>query len=141
MTIVRREVPIEECLNGRTRAESNLDEEAIEEFIAWTKDIERSRVLRELARARLDGDECPQADSLLWVDQAEVYALCSACYHENRDGAWTGSTQHPQYHELQQTMHERLRDGCPCAFCKSDRIDEAKDEIADEVAVEVEVVE
>ena len=32
-------------------------------------------------------------------------------------------------------------DGCPCAFCKSDRISELKDEIGEEVDVEIEVVE
>lgn len=141
MSTIQREVPIQECLNGKTREESNLDEEAIEGFVEWTKDIERSKALREIARDRLDEDEVPQADSLLWVDQAEVYALCSACYFENRDGAWTGSTQNPNYHELQQKMNERLHDGCPCAFCKSDRIDELKEEIAEEVDVEVIVVE
>lgn len=52
-------------------------------------------------RDRLDEDDVPKADSLLLVDQAEAYALCSACYHENRDGAWTGSTQNPSHHEIQ----------------------------------------
>lgn len=141
MSTLQREVPIQECLNGKTREESNLDEEAIEDFVEWTKDIERSKALREVARERLDEDDVTQADSLLWVDQAEVYALCSACYFDNRDGEWTGSTQNPNYHELQQKMNERLQDGCPCAFCKSDRIDELKEEIADEVNVEVVVVE
>lgn len=138
---ITRGVPIEECLNGKNRKESGLDEEAIEDFVAWTKDIERSKALREVARDRLDEDEVPQADSLLWVDQAEVYALCSECCFENRDGQWTGSTQNPNYHELQQKMNERLQDGCPCAFCKSDHVNELKEEIADEVDVEVVVVE
>jgi len=138
---IQREVPIEECLNGKKRDESGLDEEAIEDFVAWTKDIERSEALRELARDRLNEDDVQRADSLLWVDQAEVYALCSSCYFENRDGAWTGSTQNPNYMELQQSMNERLQDGCACAFCKSDRIKELKEEIAQEVDVEVVVIE
>ena len=139
--VIKRELPIEECLNGKTRDESNLDDDAIEDFVAWSKDIKRSEVLRELARERLDEDDLPRADSLLWVDQAEVYALCSGCYYENSDGAWTGSTQNPNYEELRSTMNERLADGCPCAFCKSDRISELKDEIGEEVDVEIEVVE
>lgn len=135
------EVPIEECLNGKTRAESDLDEDAIEDFVEWTKDIERSSKLREIARERVDDDTLPEAETLLWVDQAEVYALCSACYRENSDGAWTGSTSNPQYDELKQKMNQRLADGCPCAFCKSDRIDEKKDQIKDEIDVDVVIIE
>lgn len=145
MTTITREVPIEECLNGKTRQEAlentKLDKDSIADFVEWTKDIERSKAFREVARERLDEDEVARAESLLWVDQAEVYALCSSCYFENRDGAWTGSTENPHYQELQQKMNERLQDGCACAFCKSDRIDELKEEIADEVDVEVVVVE
>ena len=145
MSTIRREVPIEECLNGKTRQEAlkntKLDEESIADFVEWTKDIERSKALREVARERLDENDVRRAASLLWVDQAEVYALCSGCYLENRDGAWTGSTQNPHYQELQQKMNEKLQNGCACAFCKSDRIDELKEEIADEVDVDVVVVE
>jgi len=138
---IRHEVPIEECLNGKTREESNLDEEAIEDFVSWTKDIERSKALREIARERLEEDGVPEAQSLLWIDAAEVYALCGGCYHENRDGAWTGSTENPNQFELQMELHEKLEEGMPCAFCKSDRIDELKEEVADEVDVEVVIVE
>jgi len=139
--VIKRELAIEECLNGHTRAESNLDDEAIEDFVAWSKDIERRAALRELARDRLDDDDLPRADSLLWVDRAEVYALCSGCYFENQDGAWTGSTRNPNYEELRATMNDRLSEGCPCTFCKSDRVDELKDKLADEVAVEIEVID
>lgn len=138
---ITREVPIEECLNGKTREESNIDEESIEQFVEVTKDIERSEALREVAEERLDEDELPEAETLLWVDAAEVYSLCSACYHENRDGAWTGSTQNPNQFELQQKMNERLEKGVPCTFCKRDRIKELKEELADEVEVEVVIVE
>ncbi|ELZ96210.1 hypothetical protein [Haloferax sulfurifontis] len=141
MSTIQREVPIQECLNGKTREESNLDEDAIEDFVNMTKDIERSRALREVAEERLDEDELPEATTLLWIDAAEVYSLCASCYHENRDGAWTGSTQNPNQFELQQKMNERLEKGVPCSFCKSDRIKELKEEIADEVEVEVVVVE
>lgn len=138
---ITREVSIVECLNGKTLDESGLDEDAIEDFVEWTKDIERSQALRDLARERLDEEDVQRADSLLWVDQAEVYALCSSCYFENRDGEWTGSTENQNYHELQQSMNERLQNGCACAFCKRDRIDELKEEIAEEVDVEVVVIE
>ncbi|WP_229774206.1 hypothetical protein [Halocalculus aciditolerans] len=138
---ITREVPIQECLNGKTRDESNLDDDAIEDFVEWTKEIERSEALREVARQRLDEDELPEATSLLWIDAAEVYCLCSSCYHENRDGAWTGSTQNPNQAELRQKLNERLEEGTPCSFCKSDRIEQLKEELADEVDVEVVVVE
>ena len=141
MSTIQREVPIQECLNGKTRDESNLDDEAIKDFVNMTKDIERSRALREVAEERLDEDDLPEATTLLWIDAAEVYSLCGSCYHENRDGAWTGSTQNPNQFELQQKMNERLEEGVPCSFCKSDRIKELKEEIADEVDVEVVVVE
>jgi TFIIF-interacting CTD phosphatase-like protein len=141
MTTVTREVPIQECLNGKTREESNLDDEAIEGFVNMTKDIERSQALREVAEERLDEDDLPKATTLLWIDAAEVYSLCGSCYHENRDGAWTGSTQNPNQFELQQKMNERLEQGVPCSFCKSDQIKELKEEIADEVDVEVVIVE
>jgi len=75
MTSIRREVSIQECLNGKTRDESNLNENTIEEFVKMTKDIERSRALRELAEERADDDELPEATTLLWVDAAEVYCL------------------------------------------------------------------
>jgi len=141
MSTIQREIPIQECLNGKTREESNLDDEAIEDFVNMTKDIERSRALREVAEDQLDEEELPEATTLLWIDAAEVYSLCGSCYHENRDGAWTGSTQNPNQFELQQKMNERLEEGVPCSFCKSDRIKELKEEIADEVEVEVVVVE
>jgi len=141
MTTLKREVPIEECLNGKTREESDIDADAIEDFIEMTKDIERSQALREVAEDQLDEDTLPEASTLLWIDAAEVYSLCSACYHKNRDGAWTGSTQNPNQAELREKMHERLDEGMPCTFCKRDRIKELKEKLADEVDVEVVVVE
>lgn len=135
------EVPIEECLNGKTREESNLDEDVIEDFVEWTKDIERSEALREAAEEKLDEGDLPQADRLLWVDQAEVYSVCSACYRHDRQGEWTGSTQNPNYHELKQAMHEKLQEGTPCTFCKSDRIEAIKEELAETTEVEVVVIE
>jgi len=141
MTSIRRKVPIQECLNGKTRDESNLNENTIDELVKMTKDIERSRALRELAEERVDDDGLPEATTLLWVDAAEVYCLCASCYREHRDGAWTGSTQNPNQFELQQQMNERLQSGVPCSFCKRDRIKELKEEMASEVDVEVVVVE
>jgi len=38
---ITREIPIQECLNGKTREESNLDEDAIEDFVNITKDVEQ----------------------------------------------------------------------------------------------------
>lgn len=141
MTSITREVPIEECLNGKTREESGLDEDSIEVFVEWTRDIERSEALRELALEELDEDELPQATELLWIDQAEVYSLCASCYHEKRDGSWTGSTQNPNYPELKQAMAEKVSEGTPCTFCKDDRVDELKDELSEEVDVDVVIVE
>lgn len=138
---ISRKVPIQECLNGKTREESNLDDDSIEDFVEWTKDIERSEALREIAEEQLDEDELPEATTLLWIDAAEVYCLCSSCYYENREGAWTGSTQNPNRAELQQKMNERLEEGVPCTFCKRDRVKDLKEELADEVDVEVVVVE
>lgn len=141
MTTITREVPIEECLNGKTRKESGLDDDAIEDFVEWTKDIERSSALRELAEDRLDEDSLPRATTLLWIDAAEVYSLCGSCYHENREGAWTGSTQNPHQFELRQKMQERLEEGVPCSFCKDERIKELKEEISEEINVDVVVIE
>lgn len=138
---ITREVPIEECLNGKTREETSLDDDAIEDFVEWTKDIERSEALRELAREQFDPDSVPEASTLLWIDAAEVYPLCSGCYHENRDGAWTGSTSNPNQGELRQTLQQQIDEGRPCAFCKSDRIDELKEEIAEETTVKIEIIE
>lgn len=36
---ITREVPIQECLNGKTREECSLDDDAIEDFVKWTKEI------------------------------------------------------------------------------------------------------
>ena len=141
METITREVPIEECLNGRTREESNMDDEDIEAFVEMTKDIERSDALRQVAKERLDEDDVPEATTLLWIDAAEVYPLCAACYHENRDGAWTGSTQNHNHKQLREHMREELENGRPCSFCKDERVKELKEGIADEVDVEVVVVE
>lgn len=141
MRTIQREVPIQDCLNGKTREESNLDDDEIRVFVDMRKDIERSRALREVAEQQLDEDNLPKATSLLWVDAAEVYALCPYCYHENRDGAWTGSTQNPNQSELRKQMNERIQNGAPCTFCKEERVKELKEEIADEVEVEVVIVE
>lgn len=134
------EFPIEEALNGKRPKESPLGEEEIEKFVEWTADIERSKALRELAASLIDEEEVPRATSLLWVDAAEVYSLCSVHYRENRDGAWTGSTENPHFEELRQRKERELREGRPCSFCKSDRVDEVKARLEDEVDVDVTVV-
>lgn len=141
MKTVTREVPIEECLNGKTREESDLEEEHIEEFVNMTKDIERSKALRNEAEETLDEENLPEATTLLWIDAAEVYSLCSQCYHENSDGAWTGSTQNPNQFELQKKMNERLESGVPCSFCKDERVKEIKKELAEQIDVEVVIIE
>jgi hypothetical protein len=133
------EFPIEEALNGKHPAESNLDDEAIEDFIAMTKDIEVSQALRNLAEDLVDEDDLPEADSLLWVDQAEVYSLCASCYHENRDGAWTGSTQNPHYQKLWDKKQQALEEGRPCTFCRDERVKALKEDLAEQVDVEVTV--
>jgi len=141
VTSIKRQVPIEECLNGKTREESNLDDESIEDFVSWTKEIEKSEALREAALERLDEDNVPEATDLLWIDQAEVYPLCAACYRENQDGSWTGSTSNPNYDELRQTMSQKVAEGTPCAFCKDNHVDELKSELREDIDVEVVIVE
>jgi hypothetical protein len=133
------ESPIEEALNGKRPAESNLDDEAIEDFVEWTKDIEVSQALRELAEDCVDEDDLPEAERLLWIDQAEVYSICSSCYHENRDGAWTGSTQNPHYQNLREKKQQALEEGRPCTFCRDERVKSIKEDLAEEIDVEVTV--
>jgi hypothetical protein len=133
------EFPIEQALNGKRPEESNLDDEAIETFVAMTKDIEVSKTLRELAEDLVDEDELPEADSLLWVDQAEVYSLCAACYHENRNGAWTGSTSNPHYADLREQKQQALEEGRPCTFCRDERVKSIKVDLDKEIDVEVTV--
>jgi len=133
------EFPIKEALNGKRPEESNLNDEAIEDFVEWTKDIEISKALRDLAEDLVDDDDLPEADSLLWVDQAEVYSLCAACYHENCDGAWTGSTANPHYAELQHQKQQALEEGRPCTFCRDERVKALKEDLAEQVDVEVTV--
>jgi len=134
MTTIRRGIYVDE-----TREESDLYDDEIDAINQMAKDIERSKALRELAEERVDEDALPEATTLLWIDAAEVYSLCASCYHENRDGAWTGSTENPNQFELQQQMNERLESGVPCSFCKRDRINKLKEELANEVDVEVEI--
>lgn len=140
---VSKTVTVEEALNGRTREDLDLPEDQIEMFIEWEKDLSEREAYGEIARERLDESEIPEAHELLWIDRAEVYALCPSCYLENKEGQWTGSTENPNYDELRQSMQERLTEGTPCAFCKSDRIDQLKEELreSDAVVVDVEVIE
>ena len=133
------EFPIEEALNGKRPEESNLDDEAIEDFVAMTKDIEISKALCDLAEDHVDEDDLPEADSLLWIDPAEVYSLCAGCYHENRNGAWTGSTSNPHYAEFQQQKQQALEEGRPCTFCRDERVKALKESLAEQVDVEVTV--
>jgi hypothetical protein len=133
------EFPIEQALNGKRPEESNLDDEAIETFVAMTKDIEVSKTLRELAEDPVDEDDLPKAERLLWIDQAEVYSLCAGCYHENSDGAWTGSTSNPHYADLREQKQQALEEGRPCTFCRDEREKSIKEDLAEEIDVEVTV--
>jgi len=118
---------------------SDLDNESLAAFVGVEKDMAEREMLKELARDRLDEDDLPEAAHLLWVDQAEVYPLCSACYEQQKHGAWTGSTNHPHFEELMQTMNERLENGTACAQCKRDTIDGMIDTFAEMVDVDVTV--
>jgi len=97
------------------------------------------KVVQRLAEDLVDEDDLPEADSLLWVDQAEVYSLCSSCYFENRDGAWTGSTQNPYYADLREKKQQALEEGRPCTFCRDERVKTLKEYLAEQVDVEVTV--
>jgi hypothetical protein len=117
-----------------------LDDDERQMWVDMEADIQVSRALRELAEERLDEDDVPEADHLLWIDEAEVYSLCTPCYEQKADAAWTGATTHPHHDRLRRKMQERLHEGTPCSDCKDERIRELKDEIEDEVDVEVTVV-
>ena len=138
------EVPIEEALNGKTREEAletGHDEDSIEDFVEMTRDIERDRALRDLAKERVDKDDVPRAESLLWIDEAEVYSLCGRHYFEKRDGAWTGSTTYEKHAELRRQKEEDLREGRHCSECYYERVKAVQEELAGEVDVEVEIIE
>lgn len=113
-----------------------LADEDVEALVAMEKDIVRSEVLRELAVERLDEDTLPEADSLLWVDQAEVYSLCAACYESKRDAQWTGFTENPHFEELRRQKREALREGRPCTDCREERIKELKAELSERVDID-----
>lgn len=133
------EVSIEEALGGHDPEDLNLEEEELESWIGFEADLQTRSRLREIARELIDDSEIPEARSLLWIDRAEVYTLCGGCYHANREGAWTGSTSNPDYEQLREHMHRKLEDGTPCAFCRSDRLDEIVDRLEDEIEISVEV--
>lgn len=141
------EIQIEDCYpdyaGDREPSIPSLDElsEEDEVMIEMTKDIEKSKYLRERAEKRLNEGDLPEAKKLLWIDRAEVYSLCSSHYHEKKEGAWTGSTEHPTFEELRRNMNERLQSGVPCSSCRHDRIEELKAEIEEEIEISIEVVE
>jgi hypothetical protein len=131
--------PIEEALNGKHPEETSHDEETIRAFVEMTKNIETSRALREVAEDLVDEDDLPQARSLLWIDQAEVYSLCPSCYGSNSDGAWSGSTEHPDYELIREQKLEAINDGRPCTFCRDERIRDLVSCLEPEVDIEVTV--
>lgn len=131
--------PIEEALGGDSLEETSLDEDSIQVLVDMTEDIETSRALREIAEDLVDEDDLPRAKSLLWIDQAEVYSLCHGCYAENSDGAWTGSTTHPDYEKLRKQKLEDLEDGRPCSFCRDERLRDLVSCLEDVVDIEVSV--
>lgn len=142
---VELEIGIEECYpdyaGGREPTIPSRDEWDDEIAVKMTTDIKKSEFLRERAEGRLNGDDLPQAETLLWVDQAEVYSLCDDHYREKRDGAWTGFTENPNYHELREKMQERLSNGVPCSSCRRERIEKLKAQIEEEIEISIEVVE
>lgn len=144
-TMTEVEIPIEECypdVVGREKTIPAEDEmtETDETMVEMTKSIKQSEVLRDLAEERLDEDDLPEASRLLWIDAAEVYSVCGGCLYENRDCQWTGFTENPNQDELREAMRDRLDSGVPCTFCRSNRIDDLKEQFADEVEVEIEVI-
>lgn len=120
---------------------SDFDDEQVEDLIESAKRIERRRVLRERARDELDKESVATAVCVLWVDAAEAYICCGACYDKYRDDQWSGATQNPHQDRLARGLHERIADGEACEFCWRDRVDDRADELADEVDVNVHVVD
>jgi hypothetical protein len=116
-----------------------IDAEEREQLVALEAVLQTDARLAELALEHMDEDALPEAESLLWLDEAEVYPLCPVHYHEKQDAAWTGGTSHPNHAELKQEMYERLRDGTPCADCKTERRRELETEIRERVTINVEV--
>lgn len=141
--VIRKEIPIEQALNGDTREEIDLDDEYVDMFIEWEESLTTDEIYRKLARKRLDDDDVPQAEELLWIDQAEVYSVCPDCYLQHKSDQWTGSTQNSDYAKLRRGMLERLDEGVPCSKCRKARVEtlQAELEASDEIEVQVEVVE
>jgi hypothetical protein len=108
-----------------------------ESYLEMEREFARDDALATLATNILDEDAVSEATSLLWVDQAEVYCCCPAHYHEHRDGAWTGGTEHPHYERFKRKMYERLEAGAPCSFCKRERRREIEAQLDAQVTVTV----
>lgn len=131
---VERTITTRDALGGADP--DDLPAEDVAALVDLEKDITRSEVLRELAVERLDEDALPEAEHLLWVDQAEVYSLCSACYRDKRDAAWTGFTENPNYDALRRQKQQALREGRPCTDCREERIADLKAELAERVTID-----
>lgn len=119
----------------------DLDDCTVEGALDLETDLAKERALRKRARDRLDVATVTRAKRLLWIDEAEVYAVCDDCYEDNRDGAWTGSTEHPHYQDLMDDMCEKLEDGAPCAFCKTERVDDLVADLAERIEFDVTVTD
>jgi|GEM_PF-2326994 len=115
----------------------DVDDETVEDFLAIERNSRRKDILRDTARAAIDESTLPEATSLLWIDRAEVYTLCGACFHEDREAMWTGSTENPNYRELREHMQTKLQQGTPCTNCRADRIRALADDLAERIDVEV----
>ncbi|WP_248911042.1 hypothetical protein [Halocatena marina] len=144
--IIKVDLPIEDCYPDVFGEETEVPppderDETDEVIIEMTVDSKRREVLRDLAEDRLDEDDLPEAETLLWIDQAEVYSLCEGHYLEKCEGAWTGFTENPNYEELRRKMNERLSQGVPCSSCRRDRINELMKQIEDELEISIEVIE
>lgn len=140
------EVPIEDCFPDVFGEETEIPapderDESDEKIIDMTKDIKRSEYLRERAEERLNEKDLQEAEKLLWIDEAEVYSVCYGHYEQKRDGEWSGFTENPNYEELRQKMRERLSEGVPCSSCRSNRINELKEQIEGEVEIGYELIE
>jgi hypothetical protein len=135
---IEREVHIDQVLNGETREE--LPDEEVQQFVDMEEKFEAEAALKDLARELLDEETIPEADTLLWIDQCEVYSLCYGHYEAKQEGEWTGFSERDDFPSFRQEMLERLSEGVPCVECKTSAVRELADELEAHVDVEVTIV-
>ena len=134
---IERTIHIDQVLNGDTRDE--LPDEEVQKFIDMEQKFEAEAALKDLARDLLDEDTIPEADTLLWIDQCEVYSLCEGHYEQKQEGEWTGFSERDDFPSFRKEMLERLSEGVPCVECKTSAVKQLADELEAHVDVHVTV--